>query len=174
MRNLEQHVTGLNFHNEQSLQAYQYFLTLLEAFKGKKVHTVKNEPSKALNEAITPQAKKDKTEKGFFDFHCWLEFTGRSMWLKTKTYFNGGSYDVKPSTAFCIYYNNAFFLADVEDCILTEIAKKSTQDSWVNTLQPVTFEQAFKSIEAVKKAIETARNLESKLNEHLKSFVSPW
>lgn len=170
MNKLAQNIEALNIHNAKVKEYYLSALEQLAPLIGKKVRTAKNERAKAFNIELTPI--RGKHGNNHLDIHYWFEFTGRSVWLNVKTCLNGGSYDAKPVTAFCIYVENAVYLGETNDeGVLTSVANESTRESYLKNLDPVTIEVIREKEAKYKEAQETARKIYDSIPEHLRKVL---
>lgn len=170
MANLAQNIEALNIHNAKVKEYYLTALNQATPLIGKKVRTIKNERAKAFN--IVLENVKGKENGNHLDVHTWFEFSGRSVWLNVKTCYNGGSWDAKPSTAFCIYVENSVYIGETNDeGALTAVANESTRESYLKNCDPVNIEEVKAKETEYKELKEKAREIYNAIPEHLRKVL---
>jgi len=60
------------------------------------------------------------TDGSFLDVHYWYEHSRNELGMKVKICVNGGSYDVRPSTAFCQYEEKYLTLYKTDNGVLID------------------------------------------------------
>lgn len=171
MATLKQNIDGLNIHNKQVKEYYLSAIQQAQALIGKKIHTAKMEKSKQFNIDL-PHIKEQINGAEWIDIHSWFTFSGQSVWLHIKTCYSGGSWDVKPTTAFCIYFNDGLYIGETDnDGKLMRTATEEVQKSWLITLQPVTIEEIKTKEAEYKELQERGKEIFNSVPEHLRKVL---
>lgn len=109
---IEQKVLAINLLNDHmkimAQEEIEFFTPAIgkDIFKQYFVLKAKYDHSREEIKGTTPEGV-------YFNTHCWLTKEYDGFYLNAKICINGGSYDVQPSTAFCLYENGSVKLFDV-------------------------------------------------------------
>jgi hypothetical protein len=96
---------------------------ILKPFLGKKVLNADGSIAKKLNDLIKfdEVLLKPFEEDGRGTLDAYMSVTSYNVRIQAKLCYNGGSYDVKPSTAYCVYHDAIKYVGRVEDGILISL-----------------------------------------------------
>jgi hypothetical protein len=113
--------------------------------------------------AFKPEPLRVKKEVYFLDIHTWFQFNKHSVYLYVNTCVNGGSYDVKPVTAFCEYLTEKICIGSIENQMLTKIEPVELER--FKTISPTETEYLIRNFERLKERANTAYYL---IPEHIR------
>ena len=163
MKKLEINTSVINETNRFINKHLETVLNSLKPFIGQKILLSDCETASKKFTPFKPEQFKIKKENYFLDIHCWYEYGSYSVILKVKTCINGGSYDVKPSTAFCEYYTKCIYVCKVKNQVLTEL--ETVEKSDFNTIDLNVIND---QINDFNKANEKLSQLFYKIPEHIR------
>ena len=116
---IDQAIIAINILYAYAEKVVDYELSKLVPLIGMKVLKADGALMKKHEYEKIPPSK--GTKYGIhFDVHYWVEVTKYSYMLNFKCCINGGSYEVKPSTAFAHYEDVCIYLFEREDSVLTK------------------------------------------------------
>lgn len=112
-------VLAINTLYEYSKQIAEYEYNHFKQFVGIDVFKVDGSVKlKYKHDRLTFKGQmKDKT---WYSADYYLKITSDSLEVHVKICVNGGSYDVKPSTAFCQYEDKIIHILDAKNCVLQD------------------------------------------------------
>lgn len=117
------HVQGLNLMNEYTSQIVPQLLEAIKGLIGVKIFLADGGKSKKLAAITLPNIVRglDAATDTFLDYGYYLTSSYGILQMRINLCINGGSYDVKPSTAFTQYFEKTLHLGDIEDGILNSL-----------------------------------------------------
>ena len=117
-------IQALNLLNEYSAQYFTAATDHFRRFLGVnpfKVDGTIKEKYKIRLEPIKGRTQDDT----YFDVHAWIVKGYSSLDIRVKICISGGSYDVKPSTAFTLYEDVTIEICEIRDDILCERTRQA-------------------------------------------------
>ncbi len=104
----------INTLNQYAKTIYEYEKKHFAQFLGMEIFKVDGSlKAKYEHEKLT---FKGKLEDGtFYDIHYWFEYNYHTFKIHVKACVSGGSYDVKPNTAFCQYEEKTLYIFDTKE-----------------------------------------------------------
>jgi hypothetical protein len=153
---LEIKVLAINLFNEFATIAVAYENEHFKQFLGKDIFKVDGSVKQKYQHE--PQTFKGTLKDGtHYNFHYWFSPSKSSFNMTMKICINGGSYDLHPSNAFCLYHETTTELFAKENGVLIE-----------STRQRHDFTKRF-SVDELLKANEAVKQAEEAFNEAKKS-----
>lgn len=120
--NLQIKVLALNIINEHAARCYEHAMNHFSQFIGKDIFKVDGSiKQKFSHETISFEG--NLPDGTHYHTHYWYQNRSGYFSINVKTCVNGGSWDVKPSTAFCLYEEINIDLFEVKDGVLCECSR---------------------------------------------------
>jgi hypothetical protein len=118
MNKIEQKVRAINALNKYAAQVYEHEKKHFQQFEGLDIFKVNGEiKQKYQHDKMQPV--EEKNEHGeHVSIHYYMEKNNYNLQFKVKICLNGGSYDVTPSTAFCLYEYKTLYIMNIESGVL--------------------------------------------------------
>jgi len=152
--NVEVKILAVNNLNKYAKQFFEYERAHFLQFLGQSIFKVDGSV-KAKYEHERQSYKGQLPDGTWIDAHYWLTSSYGYFDIHIKICVNGGTYDVKPNTAFCQYEELALSMFKIEDGKLVDSpADISPLDIQYNIAD---LQEAAKGIEEAKKIYETAK-----------------
>jgi len=111
MKNLINNVNAINLLHKEANKIIHLYIDHFNKFEGQKICNVGGEIGKKF--AIRLPGIDGNFEGAKYNIHSWIETTNHSLIIRVKICLNGGSYDIQPSTAFCIYREINFYAFEI-------------------------------------------------------------
>ncbi len=176
LTNLEKKVLSINTLYQYAEKCIEYEMNHFKQFIGKDIFKVDGSvKAKYAHEKISFDGKMD--DGTFYHVHYWFELNFNYFDLHIKSCINGGSYDVKPSTAFCIYEETTYTMFNVKKSepdelgytkqLLAENTERFNNDYSIRYNADTVIEQA----NEVEKLAETYRNEYDKIPYYFRDVL---
>ncbi|MDC7250732.1 MAG: hypothetical protein PQJ49_12515 [Sphaerochaetaceae bacterium] len=172
---VQQRIIGLNYLNKERLNLLNSIKDQYKDMEGAKVQLSTSDKSKKWT--LKGDHKGESTDinglKVHLSFQYWFEFSYSFVILHTKVCISGGSYEVRPSTAFTQYMEKSDYIGrldnqylkdtnDIEGCI------ENAEHEVNNPLNEDIFKE---QLEAYKVALATTNKLKEEIHYNLRDFL---
>lgn len=175
LTSIEQRVEAKNFLNIERLRVLKEIKETFQGMKGQKVLLAGGGTSKkwVLKSDYIKTTKEINGIKIYFSYQHFFNFSHRSVSMRSKVCINGGSYDVRPATAFTQYVENSDYIGETESQILTEVdgINTSIENAEEEVKNPINLEDFYKQKEDYQKALNTISNIKNKVHYSLRDFL---
>ena len=167
------HVQGLNLLNTYTTEFVPKVLEALTGLIGAKIFLANGDKSKKLVAIALPTRTKglDIFTDTFVDYSFYLTESYGSLQMRISLCINGGSYDVKPTTAFTQYFDKTVHLGDIKDGVLQSLV--SVEDAAKNSGLDTRFDEAsiLASAETYNIAAEELDKLKNKVPHQVRHLL---
>lgn len=178
MTQLQQRIEGTNYLNAERLKLLKAIQNDLKTMEGQKVQLSTGERAKkwTLKSDTTKKETVINGEKVYLSFSWYYDLSHSFVTLKMKVCINGGSYDVRPSTAFCQYIESSDYIARLENQCLKDTDDidqciENAQNEVENPLNEVIFNEQLKEYKQAKEVLERIKEtVHYKLKDYLPKY----
>jgi len=108
---------GMNQLNQYSVKLLNQLLPQLRGMMDKKLFTVTGEKSATLKKLVPLpdlSGKKENPDR-YINYSFYFNNSNTGVWLNVRVCINGGSYDVKPNTAYTQYFDTSYYVGTLKD-----------------------------------------------------------
>lgn len=167
---------GLTELNKYTVEILNHIIPQMKKLIGIKILTQQGKSKKWNVTGYEKENVKDvkenvKGENKFITYSYYLDFSGSSIWLKSRVCINGGSYDITPANAYCEYLENNIYIGAMQpndNYTLAEVKEIEAIEHDCKLNESFTEVQLNNLVKQFEVAKDTARDLYNKIPASVK------
>ena len=163
---LELNIEGTNELNKFSIESLKNVLPKITALKGVSILLKDGKTGKKFNIERGNQSTQLKDK--YISSQYWFDISEYSIWLKVKICINGGSWELKPPTAYCNYFENSIYIASMKDGAINETVELETIIKNFDLDKTINIKESLKQVEQYKELKKKADELYNSIPEYVK------
>lgn len=175
LNQLQQRIHATNFLNKERAKILKEIEAEFKAMDGIKVQLASGEQSAkwTLKGDHFKTTKTINGEKTYLSFQWFFVFSYSYVQLRTKVCINGGSYDVRPATAFTQYVETTDYVGRLQEQHLedTDEIEKCIENALQEVANPLNEKKFLKHKAKYQKALNTVNKLKDETHYKLRDFL---